>query len=795
MRTTLGLEDDLGQSVSLKSVRMEGKLEGLLLTMQVSQRYRNDTHDTIEATYTFPAGWGANLLGFSVTLNGKKMQAIALAKRQAEENYEKAIADGDTPVMLEKSPLGLYTANLGNLKPNEEAVIDIEYAQLLRFEKGRIRITVPTVIGSRYGDEEKDGHIASHQSLQVNALVEYPFTARLDILGDIASGNVTCPSHKADISQIEGGKRIELTKGGMLDRDFIVTIEDLSFASYAVTTQDNDGYAVIASFCPKLQEEKPSPLALKILVDCSGSMQGESMEQAQEALNDLLLQLQPKDMVSYSKFGTEVVHTAKQLEKCNPKYIKNTLAKAVYQTHADMGGTELNKALTSTFKLSFAKSYEEGCDLLLITDGDVWEIEETIRQAKVSNHRIFAIGVGSAPAESLLRDLAEKTGGACELITPHESISGGVLRMLQRMRSTRSTSVQIAWQEEVLWQSALPKQVFSEETVHVFAKLKAKPHTAPTLTWVAGKEEHTATAPGLTHQSTDTTARLVAGARILATTDEAEATELAIQYQLASKYTNLLLVHIRAEEEKADGLPKLEKIQQMQAAGWGGFGNVDLSRGSTVLYSRSMASFSYASPSRSAIVSNNLSAPSVWRTNKKQSISNVDQLAQGGVDDYEIPDFLKKQAGGGNDFGNIRFSPPIIFNEDDFSPDDMLRKFNELAVETNDFSHITFELLDPIVDGEVWTVLCNASGADGHVDHYWACLLDWLSKNVKGIVALNRHALRILQAELAKLDDPSQQKAQDLFAKSFTNITPNSWGLAKAQKKRTLLQRLKRIMA
>jgi hypothetical protein len=232
----------------------------------------------------------------------------------------------------------------------------------------------------------------------------------------------------------------------------------------------------------------------------------------------------------------------------------------------------------------------------------------------------------------------------------------------------------------------------------------------------------------------------------------------------------------------------------MQAAGWGGFGNVDVSRGSTVLYSRSMASFSYASPSRSAIVSNNLSVPSVWRTNKKQSISKVDQLAQGGVDDYEIPDFLKKQAGGGNDFGDIKFSPPIIFYEDDFSPDDMLRKFNELAVETNDFSHTTFELMDPIYEGEVWTVLCIASG-DGHVDHYWACLLDWLSKNVKGIVALNRHALRILHAELAKLDDPSQQKAQDLFAKSFINITPNSWGLAKAQKKRTLLQRLKRIMA
>ena len=794
MRTTLGLEDEIGQSVSLKSVRMEGKLEGLLLTMQVSQHYRNDTDETIEATYTFPAGWGANLLGFGVTLNGKRLQAIALAKKKAEENYEKAITDGDTPVMLEKSPLGLYTANLGNLKPNEEAVIDIEYAQLLRFEKGRVRITVPTVIGSRYGDEQNHGHIAPHQSVKVDALVEYPFTARLDILGDIASGTVTCPSHKADISQIEGGKRIELNKGGMLDRDFIVAIEDLSSASYAVTTRDNDGYDVVASFCPKLQEEKSSPLALKILVDCSGSMEGESMEQAQEALNDLLLQLQPEDMVSYSKFGTEVRHITQQLEKCTPKYIKNTLAKAVYQTHADMGGTELNKALTSSFKLSFAKAFEEGCDLLLITDGDVWDIDDTIRQAKVSNHRIFAIGVGSAPAESLLRELAEKTGGACELITPHESISGGVLRMLQRMRSARSASVQIAWQQEVLWQSALPKQVFSEETVHVFAKLKDKPHTAPTLKWVAGEQEHTATAPSLTEQSTDTTARLVAGARILATTDEAEATELAIQYQLASKYTNLLLVHIRAEEDKADGLPKLEKINQMQAAGWGGFGNVDTSRRSTVLYSRSMMVSACAAPSRNPIAFNSLAVPSVWRTNRTQTDAKIQSLSQSDMDDYEIPAFLKKQADGGS-WGDIKFSPPNIFNENDFSPDDMLRKFNELALETNDFSHITFELMDPIYEGEVWEVLCNASGADGHVDHYWACLLDWLSKNVKGIVTLNRHALRLMQAELYKLDYPSQQKARDLFSLFFNNITTDSWGLVKAQKKRSLLQRLKRIMA
>ena len=230
-------------------------------------------------------------MGFSVELNGKRMQAVALAKKKAEKKYEEAIESGDTPVMLEKSPLGLYTANLGNLKPGEEAVVIIEYAQLLRFEKGRVRITVPTVIGERYGDAIADGHIAPHQTVDTDLLAEYPFTATLDILGQMAQGSIACPSHSVDTELIEGGTRLRLVKGGMMDRDFIVTIEDLKGESYVSASENDGAYAVVASFCPKLQEKEPSPFGLKILVDCSGSMQGDSIEQAQEALHELILRL------------------------------------------------------------------------------------------------------------------------------------------------------------------------------------------------------------------------------------------------------------------------------------------------------------------------------------------------------------------------------------------------------------------------------------------------------------------------------------------------------------------------
>ena len=39
-----------------------------------------------------------------------------------------------------------------------------------------------------------------------------------------------------------------------------------------------------------------------------------------------------------------------------------------------------------------------------------------------------------------------------------------------------------------------------------------------------------------------------------------------------------------------------------------------------------------------------LSVPSVWRTNRSQAAAKVDALASGGMDDFEIPAFLRKQA-------------------------------------------------------------------------------------------------------------------------------------------------------
>lgn len=779
MKTISGLENEYGQKASLQSVHLQGKLEGLLLTMLVMQRYRNDSDETIEASYTFPAGWGANLMGFSVEINGKRMQSVALAKKNAEKKYEEAIESGDTPVMLEKSPLGLYTANLGNLKPGEDAVIFIEYAQLLRFEKGRVRITVPTVISERYGDAVQVGLVAPHQSVDTDPLVEYPFTATLDVLGHMAQGVITCQSHRVALEKVEGGTRVQLAEGGMLDRDFVVTVEELQGESFVSASEDDGAYAVIASFCPQLQDAEPSALGLKILVDCSGSMQGDRIDQAQEAMHELILRLTERDMVSYSRFGSKVIHTSNQLEKCTTRFIRDVLAKAVHDTAADLGGTAISQALTSTFKLSFAKAYTEGCDLLLITDGDVWEIEEAVKQARISNHRIFAIGVGSAPAESLLKDLAEQTGGACELVTPTESIADAVIRMTQRIRSARTTSIAVSWEGEVLWQSKLPKQVFSEETIHVHARVKDKPTAPPTLRWTVGDVSDEDRAPSIDWNTTGALPRMVAGAEIVSISDEKAAEELALKYQLASEYTNLLLVHVREEAAKAQGLPTLQKIRQMGAAGWGGVGTVNPPAISHDPW-RSL----HASPSRTDYGS--MAAASVWRASRITSGATPGGLASGGMADLEIPAFLRKQADS--------ISAKRVMEDDTVTPEQLIKRFNELSVTTTRFADIADELTLQMSRGGVWRVLSDMAGSLSPMDVCLACLLFWLTKEVPGIVSLTRHSQRLLNVQMAVIEAQFVREVEEKLSMEFPNISKSSWGNTPATEKRSLLARFKRFI-
>jgi Ca-activated chloride channel family protein len=122
--------ETVGQGkVALQSVRVEARIENLLSEVTIEQVYSNLEQVNIEAVYTFPLPLGAVLLDMTIQTAARLLKGVVVGKKEAEAQYEDAITDGDTAIMLEQVDPGLYTMNVGNLLPEETIAISITYAR------------------------------------------------------------------------------------------------------------------------------------------------------------------------------------------------------------------------------------------------------------------------------------------------------------------------------------------------------------------------------------------------------------------------------------------------------------------------------------------------------------------------------------------------------------------------------------------------------------------------------------------------------------------------------------------
>ncbi|MBK6337985.1 MAG: hypothetical protein IPF60_20530 [Betaproteobacteria bacterium] len=166
-------------------------------------------------------------------------------------------------------------------------------------------------------------------------------------------------------------------------------------------------------------------------------------------------------------------------------------AKALQSIDADLGGTEMENALAAVFALDDRLG---GADVLVITDGEVWGADSLLARARAAQQRVFVVGIGSAPAEGVLRKLAVATGGACEFVAPNEGVQQAILRTFLRMRAPRVERAEIAWPGTPTWVTPLPQGLFGGETLHAYAGLRRPPQGAATLTLVpTGRARRSAT--------------------------------------------------------------------------------------------------------------------------------------------------------------------------------------------------------------------------------------------------------------------------------------------------------------
>lgn len=253
------LETRAGEALTFKGARFEGRLRGTLFEANLEQRFANPFDRPVELVYTFPLPWAAVLLGVEVQIGDRRLSGAVVERKKAEQGYEDAIAEGNTAILLEQNFDGSYTLNLGNLAPGETCVVRLRYAQVLQFEQHGLRLVVPTVIAPRYGDPVTDAGLKPHQVVEHDLMVVHPFELSLRVEGALARARIGSPSHPLSMRlEGEGGTTamvVSLARGGRLDRDFILVLDEVAQDSLALCAQDTQhagAVSVLASFCPRV---------------------------------------------------------------------------------------------------------------------------------------------------------------------------------------------------------------------------------------------------------------------------------------------------------------------------------------------------------------------------------------------------------------------------------------------------------------------------------------------------------------------------------------------------------------
>lgn len=594
-------------AMPLVDVRLEAVLDDLHGVFTLEQLWRNDEAVDVEGVYTFPLPSDAAVLEIEVALGDRRLAGTVVARRQAEADYEAAITEGHAAVMLEQAESGLWTLNVGNLKPGETARIRLRYALVHAYSGDTLRVALPTTIAPRYGAWAG----APHQAPVVSLTVEHRFALEVRLVAGLADAQVQCPTHAVTVSRsAEGrtvrfdGQRVAMDRDVVLElrapsarRDVGVVAPDHPDELATTASAPSAGRVALARWQPAFGNVVDAALRLVVVVDCSGSMAGDSIAQARQALVGILDALRPEDRVGLVFFGDEPHLVTRSLRPATPSGLA-PLREAVAQLDANLGGTEIAPALDAAARL-LGKA--PGGHVLLITDGEVHGWEAVVDAHRARGHRVFPVGVGSAVAEAFLRALAAATRGRCEFVTPNEAMAGRIVRHFERMRAPQARSVRVHWPEGAHGRTpATLDTVFSGDTVLLSAQLPAQAAADEVLEIVmeddrGGEHRHRialrmadaalfgpdagAAGEGSTDAATAIAplARLAAAERLALAPDEETATAIAVRYRLASRWTNWLVVAERAEAERAAGAPMLRQVPGMLAAGWGGTGRVAMS--------------------------------------------------------------------------------------------------------------------------------------------------------------------------------------------------------------------------
>ncbi|MGB3716469.1 MAG: VIT domain-containing protein [Candidatus Promineifilaceae bacterium] len=403
------------EGLKIEYQRVNTMIDDQVATTHIDQLFVNDNDRMLEGVYLFPLPAGATVSELTMWVNGEAIEAKILEADEARQIYDEIVRQWRDPALLEYVGTSAIQANVFPIPPHDERRIEIEYSQILPAENGLIHYIYP-----------------QSTNLYTNTPLDNQ-NIRVEVKSDEAIRTIYSPSHQVSIDR-DGDFRAVVGYEGinvMPDEDFEVYYSvsqdeiGLNLISFKESGQDGFFLLLVAP-AVNVDPDEVVDKDVILVIDTSGSMEGDKLAQAKEAASFVIDHLNEGDRFNVISFSTGVRSYTRDLVPVGDagnygNFIDNLEA---------LGGTNISQALLD----GAAQADEERpTTIIFLTDGLATEgivetplVLDAVKQQTPGNVRIFAFGVGDDVDTLLLDSLTESHGGATTYVRPGQQIDEAV---------------------------------------------------------------------------------------------------------------------------------------------------------------------------------------------------------------------------------------------------------------------------------------------------------------------------------------------------------------------------------
>jgi Ca-activated chloride channel family protein len=416
------------------------RVEGRVTIVEVSEWFQNNGDGVAEGDYLYPLPGEAVFQSFSIFQGDTELRGEIMDADEAREIYEGIVRRRGDPALIELAGHGLLRARVFPIEPGHERKVTLRYTQVLPRAGNALQLDyagavrrMPNIAG-----DDSGGRWAMPVSVDMSFEIDVADASRF--LEPFS------PTHEIRVRR-RGNAMVVTMEEEVLGR-FSVFLpfadNDLALSVATHRPVGEDGYFML-TLTPGPVRGEAAPRDVTVVLDVSGSMSGDKIHQAKQAVHQLLGSLGRDDRFRLISFSNAVRiysrgwcdATEHELARGN-EWIDELVAN---------GGTDIGAALTEAFRLR--SPIERLPIVVFMTDGlpSAGErsperlADQAERQA--DRARVFAFGVGHDVNTHLLDRLGEAGRGSTDYIQPGESVERVVGLLAAKIRYPVLTDLEL----------------------------------------------------------------------------------------------------------------------------------------------------------------------------------------------------------------------------------------------------------------------------------------------------------------------------------------------------------------